>query len=93
MLATMGRGQTSDGRTASAINLMLESLRDEDKDWFESRLLTRGKDRIPVETITEVFEYLVEEWFARPTQPPSDSAPSPQNDGPKSKPRTTKSTS
>lgn len=90
MLAAMGRGQTKDGRTAATINIMMESLRDDDKDYFESRLLTRDpKQRLGVETISEIFEYLVEEWFARPTQPQSDSAPSPHKDGPKSKRTTT----
>jgi hypothetical protein len=75
MLASMGRGQTADGRFASIINIMLECLRDDDKDFFESRLLTRDpKKRIPARTIEAVFEYLVEEWFARPTQQPSGSA-------------------
>lgn len=69
MLASMGRGQTADGRFASIINIMLECLRDDDKDWFESRLLSRDKKkRIGVKTIEGVFEMLTEEWFARPTQ-------------------------
>lgn len=94
MLAALGRGQTKDSRTAGVINVMMSSLRDDDQDWFESRLLDSDpKTRIGVGTITEVFEYLVGEWFARPTQSPSDSADSPPSDGQKSKPRTTKSNS
>lgn len=74
MLASMGRGQTSDGRFASIINIMLECLRDDDKDYFESRLLTRDpKKRLGVKMIEQVFEHLTEEWFARPTQSSSDS--------------------
>lgn len=70
MLASLGRGQTSDGRFASIINVMLECLRDDDKDFFEAGLLTRDpKKRIGVKTIEGVFEHLTEEWFARPTQP------------------------
>ena len=34
-----------------------------------------------VQKVVKIFEYLTEEWFARPTQPQSDSAPSPQSDG------------
>ena len=83
MLASLGRGQTDEGRFASMINVMLECLRDDDKDWFESRLLTRDpKKRIGAKTIEAVFEHLMEEWFARPTQPPSDSAPSLPSAGP-----------
>lgn len=82
MLAAMGRGQSADSRFASIINIMMETLRDEDKDWFEGRLLTRNpKERLSISTVESIFEYLVEEWFARPTQPSSDSAESSQSDG------------
>lgn len=64
MLAGLGRGQTSDGRFANIINVMLECLRDDDKDHFESRLLTRDpKKRLGVKKIEEIFEYLTTEWF------------------------------
>lgn len=68
MLAALGRGQTQQSRFASIINIMLESLRDEDRDYLEGRLLTRGPDRLGVKTIEAIFEHLTEEWFARPTQ-------------------------
>jgi hypothetical protein len=75
MLAAMGRGQTADQRFAAIINIMLSSLRDEDADYMEGRLLTRDPaKRLPVETVSAIFEHLTEEWFARPTQSPSDSA-------------------
>lgn len=82
MLAALGRGQASEARFASIINLMLSSLRDDDAIYLEGRLLSRDpKKRLPVKQIEAIFEYLMEEWFARPTQPQSDSAPSPQSDG------------
>lgn len=93
MLAALGRGQTNDQRFASIINIIINCLHSEDADYLESRLLSSGKDRLPVKTIEQIFEFLVEEWFARPTQPQSDSAGTPPTTGPKSKPRTTKSTS
>lgn len=75
MLAGMGRGQTNDNRFASIVNVMLECFRNEDRDYFEARLLTQDKKRmLPPKYIEGVFEYLMEEWFGRPTQPPSDSA-------------------
>lgn len=75
MLASLGRGQTTDQRFASIINIMMSCLRDEDQDYLESRLLTRNhRERLGVKQIEEIFEYLVGEWFARPTQSPSDSA-------------------
>jgi len=82
MLAALGRGQTSDQRFAGIVNIMMSSLRDEDQDYLESRLLSRDpKRRLPIKQVEAIFEHLVEEWFARPTQQPSDSAPSPQSDG------------
>ena len=82
MLAAMGRGQTSDQRFAAIINIMLSSLRDDDRDYMESRLLTRDpKVRLPVKRIEEIFTFLTSEWFARPTQPSSGSVPSPPSDG------------
>lgn len=83
MLAALGRGQSQDQRFAAIINIMMESLRAEDQDYFERRLLTRDrKDRLPMKQVEAIFEYLMEQWFARPTQPPSDSASSPPSDGP-----------
>jgi hypothetical protein len=75
MLAALGRGQSQEQRFAAIINIMMESLRDEDQDYLEGRLLTRDpKQRLPIKKIEEIFEYLTEEWFARPTQSPSGSA-------------------
>lgn len=75
MLASLGRGQTNEGRFASIINIMLECLRPEDKDYLESRLLSRDDNhRLPIKQVEAIFEYLSEEWFGTPTQPPSASA-------------------
>lgn len=81
MLASLGRGQTNDQRLAAIINIVLSSLRGEDADYFEQRLLTREPaQRIGLDMIEQVFEFLIEEWFARPTRPSSDSTPSPTPD-------------
>lgn len=64
MMASLGRGQTNDGRFAAIVNVMLETLRGDDKDWLESRLLSGDpKKAIPLKVIEGVFEYLTEEWF------------------------------
>lgn len=77
MLAALGRGQSQEQRFAAIVNIMLSSLRDADQDYLEGRLLTRDrKNRLPIKQVEAIFEYLTEEWFARPTQPQSDSAPS-----------------
>jgi hypothetical protein len=64
LLASLGRGQSKESRMASIVNVMLESLDGDDKDWFEERLLTAdAKRRIHPKTIEAVFEYLTSEWF------------------------------
>lgn len=71
MLATMGRGQTDDQRLAGIVNVILYSLRDDDRDYFENRMLERDKKKaVPIEVIEQIFEYLTEQWFgdSRPTQ-------------------------
>lgn len=83
MLASLGRGQSSESRFASIINIMMSSLRDEDADYLESRLLDRNpKNRLRVEQIEEIFEFLVEEWFGTPTKEPSGSVKSEPITGP-----------
>lgn len=75
MMAALGRGQSKESRFASILNIMFESLRPDDKDHLEARLLSRDpKVRLPMKQIEAIFEFCVEGWFARPTQPPSDSA-------------------
>lgn len=84
MMAALGRGQSNESRFAAIINIMMESLREDDAAYLEGRLLTRDRSkRLPPEKLEEIFEFLTEEWFARPTQPSSDSAESQPNDGQK----------
>lgn len=70
MLAALGRGQSQDQRFASIINIMLAAMRDEDQDYLEGRLLAKKTDpnRLTIKKLESIFEYLTEEWFARPTQ-------------------------
>lgn len=64
LLASLGRGQAKEGRFASIINVMLESLDPDDKDYMEGRLLSKDKDKkIHPKTIEGIFEYLTSEWF------------------------------
>lgn len=70
MLSGLGRGQSNDSRFASIVNVMVSSLREDDKDYFEGRLLTRDpKQRLDPALIEEIFASLMEEWFGNPTQP------------------------
>lgn len=92
MMAALGRGQTQDQRFAAIINIMLSCLRDEDADYFESRLLTRDpKKMMPLGQVEGIFEFLAEEWFARPTQPASGSVASQPSAGENSPATTTPS--
>lgn len=64
MMASLGRGQSKDQRFAGIMNIIFESLRADDKDHLEARLLTRDRtSRIPMEKLEEIFEFLMEEWF------------------------------
>lgn len=82
LLAALGRGQTKEGRFSAILNIMFESLDEDDKDYLEGRMLSRDpKKRLPMKQIEGIFEYLTSEWFARPTQPPSGSASLPPSDG------------
>lgn len=73
--AGLGRGQTDDQRFATILNFMFGCLEDADKDHLESRLLDRSKrHRMNLDQLEEIFEYLMEEWFGRPTKPSTDSA-------------------
>lgn len=90
MLASLGRGQGDEQRFANIVNLMMATLRNQDKDYLETRLLDRDpKSRLRIKQVEAIFEHLVEEWFARPTQPASGSASSQPNAGEKSQPSTT----
>lgn len=64
LMATMSRGQSKTTRMAGVINVMLESLDGDDKDWFEERLLTSDRSqKIGTKTLEAVFEHLTTEWF------------------------------
>lgn len=64
LLANLGRGQTSDGRFAAIVNIMTECLRGNDKDFFESLLLTGDrKRRLKLKTLEGIFEHLTASWF------------------------------
>lgn len=69
MLAAMGRGQSQDSRFSSIVNIMMETLDSDGKDYLEGRLLTGNpKEALDLKYLEQIFEYLVEEWFANPTQ-------------------------
>lgn len=75
MLAALGRGQTDDQRYAAIVNIMMASLKGDDQDHLESRLLANKRsERLRLKQLEEIFEFLIAEWFADPTKEPSGSA-------------------
>jgi hypothetical protein len=74
LMASHGRGQTNTNRFASSVNMILECLEKEDRDYLDSLLLSR-EDGIDEELLEEIFEYLTEKWFGtdHPTPPSSGS--------------------
>jgi hypothetical protein len=70
MIAAMGRGQSNEQRFAGILNLLANTLRQEDQDYLDARLLSRDKkDKNLINQIEAIFEHLMEEWFEdRPTQ-------------------------
>jgi hypothetical protein len=74
-------------RNAGAfIQLFFEMMDDETQSYFQNRLMDR-KDTFDLEGeggMFKIFEYLTEEWSARPTKQPSDYQPPRRATGSKS---------
>lgn len=68
---------------ATQINFFFGMLDTDDVNYFRHRLFDR-EDPFDVDNITEIIEYLIEEWSARPTKQPSDFLPSQSNGGKRS---------
>lgn len=64
-------------RLRGVFDFLAAVLSDADYKIIEEQL-HRGMD---VEVLTDIVDFLIGEWSGRPTQPPSDSAPSPQSTG------------
>ena len=75
MMTSLGRGQNTHSRFANMVNLLLETLDEDDRVWLENRLLDGNpKTALDPDVISDVFDYLTEEWFGNPTAESSDSA-------------------
>lgn len=59
-------------RAGGLMNFVVNLMNDDDRKFIRGALLDR---RVPfgAEEIEEIIEYLMEEWSARPTEPPADS--------------------
>lgn len=91
-MASTGRHSSDSDRTAAIINFFIELFDKESQAYLVERLLDRD-DPFGLAQIEEMIEALTEEWSGRPTQRSSGSTQSRTRGGPKSTPRTRKSTS
>lgn len=93
MLMAMTTKHSSDEESiAGLVTLFVNLLDDESSAMVVNRMFDR-KDPFGLADIDKITRSLIEEWSARPTEPPSDSASSPPNTGPKSTRRTPARTS
>jgi hypothetical protein len=91
-MASMGRFSDDTTRMAAIIDFFVSVFDDESHTYIVERLMSR-EDPLDLLTIEQMLRWMLEEWTGNPTQSPSVSTPSRGNGGPKSRPRTTKSTS
>lgn len=67
-------------RVSAGINFFLDRFSGDDRRYFQRRLMDRT-DSFDFQDVTDIIEWLTEEWSARPTQSPSDSLEWPQPAG------------
>lgn len=92
LMASTSRHTRISEQIAGTINFFVEVMDDDSATYLTQRLLNRT-DPFGIEEVTEIMEWMIEEWTGRPTQPPSVSTRSRRSGGPRSTPRTTRSTS
>jgi len=92
LMATISRQNDWAAQIAGVINFFASVLDQPSHAYLTGRLLDRD-DPFGIEEVQEIIEWMIEEWTGRPTQSPSGSTQSRQHGGPKSTPRTRKSTS
>lgn len=83
MMAAQARTRDTSDRIAGVIDFLHGVFDDRGRKMLETRLMDR-ENPLDFEVIEDVLMWLVEEWSARPTVSPSDSAPSPRSSGRKS---------
>lgn len=92
LMVAMSRYASDREQAAGVIEFFLNLLDDSSREYIVNRMFSR-EDPLPIETMIDMTEFLVEEWGGRPFQRSSDSTPSRSNGGRKSTPRTQRSTS
>lgn len=80
LMISSGMTATTD-QISATINFFFNIIADgRDADWLKGRLFRRD-DPFGPENITDILQYLVEEWTGNPTQPLSGSTASPDSIG------------
>lgn len=77
LMSSIGVGNRDAKSMGTFIALFMEIMDEATQSYFEGRLLDR-RDPFDIDSeggIFEIWEYLVEEWSARPTKEPSDYQP------------------
>lgn len=73
LMARIGRHSNSQEKLAGIIDFFVEVLGKSDKDYIVNRLLSRD-DPFGFTQVTEIMEFLMEEWGGRPTKSSSASS-------------------
>lgn len=92
VMASVGRHASDTTKMAGIIDFFVSIMDEESHQYLVERLLSR-EDPLSLRKVEEVLLWLMEEWTGRPTQRSSGSTQSQTSGGPKSRRRTTKSTS
>ena len=87
LMMAMGRHASTQDQFAGIIDFFIQVLDEDSERYVVNRMMSRT-EIIPLEKITEILEWMIEEWGGRPFQKPSDSTSSRRNGGRKSTPRT-----
>jgi hypothetical protein len=92
LMMAMGRHASNTEQYAGVVDFFFNVLDAPGQKYVQDRMMSRD-DIIPMEKITEILEWMVEEWGGRPFQKPSVSTSSRVNGGRKSTRATPVSTS
>jgi hypothetical protein len=92
LMMAMGRHASNTEQYAGVVDFFFNVLDAPSQKYVQDRMMSRD-DIIPMEKITEILEWMVEEWGGRPFQKPSASTSSRVNGGRKSTRATPVSTS
>jgi hypothetical protein len=80
LMAALGRHTTEATKVAGAIDFFVAIMDQESYNYLADRLMSRD-DPIEIEEVSDIVQWIIEEWAGRPMLSPSASTPSPNSDG------------